>query len=95
MKKDKKTNARKVTVKKPKVVLKPKKTSVIKASIQKENQKKNLLQHAVKFRYYTDDYRVATVNKKGKIKAVAAGKCNIYVIANNGVYKKIKVTVKK
>lgn len=95
MKKDKRTNAKKLTVKKAKVTLKPKKTFTIKASIQKENKKKKLLQHAVKFRYYTDDYRVATVNKKGKIKAVAAGKCQIYVIANNGVYKKIKVTVKK
>ncbi|MCM1497438.1 MAG: Ig-like domain-containing protein [Clostridium sp.] len=95
MKKDKKTNAKKVTVKKSKVTLKPGKTSVIKASMTKEDPKKKLLQHAVKFRYYTDDYRVATVSSKGKIKAVAAGKCNIYVIANNGVYKKIKVTVKK
>lgn len=95
MKKDKRTNARKVTVKKATVTLKPKKTFTIKASIQKENKKKKLLQHAVKFRYYTDDYRVATVNKKGRMKAVSAGKCNIYVIANNGVYKKIKVTVKK
>lgn len=95
MKKDKKTNAKKVTVKKSKVTLKPGKTSAIKASMTKEDPKKKLLQHAVKFRYYTDDYRVATVSSKGKIKAVAAGKCNIYVIANNGVYKKVKVTVKK
>ncbi len=95
MKKDKRTNAKKVTVKKSKVTLKPGKTSKIKASMTRENKKKKLLQHAVKFRYYTDDYRVATVDKKGKIKAVAAGKCNIYVIANNGVYKKVKVTVKK
>ncbi|MDE6626837.1 MAG: Ig-like domain-containing protein [Lachnospiraceae bacterium] len=95
MKKDKRTNAKKVTVKKSKVTLKPGKTSVIKASMTRESSKKKLLQHAAKFRYYTDDYRVATVNKKGKIKAVAAGKCNIYVIANNGVYKKVKVTVKK
>ena len=95
MKKDKRTNAKKVTVKKSKVTLKPGKTSKIKASMTRENKKKKLLQHAVKFRYYTDDYRVAKVDKKGKIKAVAPGKCNIYVIANNGVYKKVKVTVKK
>lgn len=95
MKKDKRTNAKKVTTNKSKVTLKPGKTFKIKASITRENKKKKLLQHAVKFRYYTDDYRVATVDKKGKIKAVASGKCNIYVIANNGVYKKIKVTVKK
>lgn len=95
MSKDKRTNAKKVTVKKAKVTLKPGKTSTIKASMTRENNKKKLLQHAKKFRYYTDDYRVATVSNKGKIKAVAAGKCNIYVIANNGVYKKIKVTVKK
>lgn len=95
MKKDKRTNAKKVITNKSKVTLKAGKTFKIKASMTKENKKKKLLQHAVKFRYYTDDYRVATVDKKGKIKAVASGKCNIYVIANNGVYKKIKVTVKK
>ncbi len=95
MKKDKRTNAKKVTVKKSKVTLKPGKTSKIKASMTREDKKKKLLQHAVKFRYYTDDYRVAKVDKKGKIKAVAPGKCNIYVIANNGVYKKVKVIVKK
>lgn len=94
MKKNKQTNAKKITVKKSKLTMKVGKTSTIKASIKKENNKKVLLKHSAKFRYYTDDRRVATVNKKGKIKAVGSGKCYIYVIANNGVYKKIKVTVK-
>jgi len=37
---------------------------------------------------------VATVNNKGKIRAKKAGKATIYVISENGKYKKVSVTVK-
>ena len=56
--------------------------------------KSNQLLHADAYRYYTSDKNVAYVSKKGKIKAVKKGKCVIYVLANNGVYRKIKVIVK-
>ena len=39
--------------------------------------------------------RIATVTSKGKIKAKKPGTCYIYVYAQNGIYKKVKVTVKK
>ncbi|MCM1234331.1 MAG: Ig-like domain-containing protein [Ruminococcus flavefaciens] len=99
MKYEKRTNAKKITVNKAKAVLsltnkKYKKTFQIKVKVKKENSKKNLLTHAAKLRYYTDDKKVAKVSKKGKITAVGKGKCTIYVIANNGVSKKIAVTVK-
>ena len=48
---------------------------------------------------YTDiffestDKKIASVNKKGVIKAKGKGSCYIYVYAENGKYKKIKVTV--
>lgn len=38
--------------------------------------------------------KTSTVNKKGKIKARKKGTCKIYVIAVNGIRKKISVTVK-
>ncbi|MCM1179740.1 MAG: leucine-rich repeat protein [Clostridium sp.] len=99
MKYEKRTNAKKITVNKAKAVLsltnrKYKKTFQIKVKVKKENSKKNLLTHAAKLRYYTSDNKVAKVSKKGKITAVGKGKCTVYVIANNGVSKKITVTVK-
>jgi uncharacterized protein YjdB len=42
----------------------------------------------------TSDKKIATVSSKGKIKAVAKGKCTIYAYAHNGVSRSIKVTVK-
>ena len=44
--------------------------------------------------FESSNKKVATVTKRGKIKAVGKGTCFIYVYAQNGVYKKIKVTVK-
>lgn len=41
----------------------------------------------------TDNVNVATVTNKGKIKAVGAGSCNVYIYAQNGVSAKIKVKV--
>ena len=44
--------------------------------------------------YESTNPKVATVNKKGKVKAVAAGTCTIYVYEQNGIFKKVKITVK-
>ena len=50
--------------------------------------------HIAKFRYESSNPSIATVNKSGKIKGKKKGKCDIYIYAQNGLYKKIKVTVK-
>ena len=50
--------------------------------------------HISKFRYESSNAKIVTVNKKGKIKALKKGKCYIYVYAQNGFFKKIKITVK-
>ena len=99
MKYEKRTNAKKITLNKAKVVLsltnkKYKKTFKIRAKVKKENSKKKLLTHAAELRYYTDDKKVAKVSRTGKITARGRGKCTVYVIAINGVCKKITVTVK-
>ena len=44
-------------------------------------------------KYESDDTAVATVSSKGVITAKAAGTCYVYAYAQNGVFKKIKVTV--
>ncbi len=54
---------------------------------------KKLMKHTATIRYESSNKQVATVNSKGKIKAKAEGTCYIYAYAQNGVYKRIKVTV--
>ena len=66
----------------------------IRDRIKAENSSKNLVFHTSSYRYYTTNSKVATVSKAGVIKAKGKGTCSIYVLANNGVYKKVKVKVK-
>lgn len=87
------TNAKKVTVNQTNVRLKAGDTFVIRSRTKLENTNKKELLHAAAYRYYTSDQSVASVSKTGKIKALKSGTCVIYVVANNGVYGTIKVTV--
>lgn len=87
------TNAKKVTVNQTNVRLKAGDTFVIRSRTRLENTNKKELLHAAAYRYYTSDQSVASVSKTGKIKALKSETCVIYVVANNGVYGTIKVTV--
>ena len=95
MKNAKKTNAKSITVNKTKVTLREGKTFKLKCKVEKAGSRKKLLLHTDIFRYHTSDSSIATVSKSGKIKALKKGTCTIYIFANNGVYKSVKVTVKK
>lgn len=94
MKYEKRTNVKKITVNKAKVTLRPKKKFQIRAKTVLWNRKKKVLKHVAALRYYTGNKKVAAVSKKGRITAKGKGTCTVYVIANNGVAKKIKVKVK-
>ena len=94
MKQSKFTNAKSITLNKKKVTLKVNKTFKIQAKVKLESKKKKQIVHAKTYRYYTDNSNVAKVSKKGVITAKAKGRCLVYVLTNNGVYRKIKVTVK-
>ena len=74
------------------VTLKKGKTAKIKAKAIPKSNKLKVKQHR-KLAYETDNPKVATVNKSGKIKAVGKGSCRIYVYAQNGVFAKVKVKV--
>ena len=87
------TNAKKVTVNQTNIRLKAGDTFVVKSRTRLENTNKKELLHVAAYRYYTSDQSVASVSKTGKIKALKSGTCVIYVVANNGVYGTIKVTV--
>ena len=71
-----------------------KKTAAIKPALVLQNSKKKAIDHEAKIRSQSTNKAVAAVSKNGKIKAVGKGSCTIYIFANNGKLKSVKVTVK-
>ena len=55
---------------------------------------KKMKQHTDIICYETSNKAIAIVSPNGKIKAISRGSCYIYAYAQNGVYKKINVTIK-
>ena len=87
------TNAKSVTVKQSAVTLKAGKTYNISASATLVNANKKLFTALPQFSYASSNKSVATVDKNGKITAVAKGTANIYVYTQNGKKAKVTVTV--
>lgn len=85
-------NPQSVKVNKTKVILKKNKTLKLKCTQVAEKGKKISKHRAVC--YESSNPQIATVTKKGVIKAKKKGTCYVYAYAQDGVYKKIKVTVK-
>ena len=73
--------------------LKTGKSLKLKAKAVKQSGKLKVKKHRA-LEYVSSNKDVATVSKKGVIKAISKGTCDVYVYAQNGVYKKIKVVVK-
>ena len=70
------------------------KTFKLGAKAVKESSKLKANTHR-KIRFESSNKKIATVDSSGKITAKKKGTCYVYAYAQNGVYKKIKVTVKK
>ncbi|MBP3872758.1 MAG: Ig-like domain-containing protein, partial [Lachnospiraceae bacterium] len=89
------TNAKKVKTSKSTYKLKQGKTAKIKAVTVKEKNGKRLVgkSHGPEYRYASSDENVAVVDKKGRIKAVGTGTCNIWIFAQNGRSRKVTVRV--
>lgn len=91
------TNPKSLTVAKKankgKLTLKKGKTFSLKPKAVNADKKKTVNNHR-KIQYESANKKIATVSSAGKIKAVKKGSCAIYVFAQNGIYKKITVTVK-
>ena len=80
--------------KKNKVTLaKSGKSFKLRAKAVKETKKLKTRDHR-KIRYESTDKNIATVDSNGKITAKKKGTCYVYAYAQNGINKKIKVTVK-
>ena len=73
--------------------LKKGKTLKLNAKAVAQSKKLTIKKH-VKLRYESSNKKIATVTKKGKIKAKKKGSCYIYAYAQNGVFKRVKVVVK-
>jgi len=90
------TNYRKVSISKSVVSkakkLKSGKTLKLKARQIKQGSGKVKKHRALK--YESSNANIATVSKKGVVKARAKGSCYVYAYTQNGVYKRVKVTVK-
>ena len=85
-------NVKAIKVNKTKVTLKAGKKLTLKTSLITTGKK--LHGHVNSARFVSSNKAVATVSKAGKITAVKKGTCYVYCYAQNGVYKKVKVTVK-
>jgi hypothetical protein len=91
------TNVKSLYVSQSSIKLKVGKTKKISTRVILENASKSELplaeHHSERFTYASNNKAIATVNTKGKIKAVGKGICEIWVYALNGTAKKMRVTV--
>ena len=88
----KKADIKKVTVNKKTFILKKGKTATIKAKA--IASKGAFKKYTSNIRFVSTNTAVAAVSKKGVLKAKGKGSCYVYCYAQNGLYKKVKVTVK-
>ena len=88
-------NPNKITssIKKSSVVIKSGKKLKLKAKAKITTKKMKLKNHR-KVKYESTNKTIATVNSKGVISTKKKGTCNIFIYAQNGLYKKIKLKVK-
>ncbi len=87
----KKGNPTGIKLKKAKITLKKGKKTKIKATLLSKGK---VATHIAKFRYESSNKKIATVDSKGNIKAKKKGTVTIYVYAQNGLCRTIKVKVK-
>ena len=94
----KKTNAKSValykgSVKVTSVSLTAGSSVKLKGRVVKQKSSGKISTHR-KVQYESSDTSVATVNANGKIKAKKKGTCYVYAYAQNGIFTRVKVTVK-
>ena len=86
-------NPKKITVGQGNLKLGKKKTSRIEAKQVPASKKLKVKKHR-KIMFESANPKVAGVSANGKVKALKKGKTVIYVYAQNGIYAKVKVTVR-
>jgi hypothetical protein len=86
-------NPVKVTANVSSVTLEAGKTKLLVCKVELPEGRK-LQKHVSVIRYESTNNAIATVSSSGKITTKSKGVCYVYAYAQNGVYKKIKITVK-
>ena len=81
------------SAKKNKITLKVNKTYNLKAKAVAASKKLKVKKHRL-LKYESTNQKIAVVDKNGKIKAKKAGKCYVFAYSQNGMFAKVKVTVK-
>ena len=76
-----------------KLTIKVRKKVKLKTQLVLAKKKLKVKKHAA-VRFESDKPKIAVVSKAGVVKGLKKGKCTIFAYAQNGVYAKIKVTVK-
>ena len=85
------SNPGSLTLKKTALTIKLGKSASVGATV-KGVKKGKVIAHDGKVRYLSSDPSVVTISR-GKMKAVGAGACTVYVLTTNGIYKPVAVTV--
>ena len=90
------TNVKRIKASKKTYKLALGKSKKLKIKTVKMKRRKKMIEkrHCDPLRYASSDETVATVTKKGKIKAVGKGSCEIWAYAQNGRSCKVTVVVK-
>ena len=88
------TNYKSIKLNASSKALKKGKTFKVKVTSKTKQVKKASVKNHRSFKYESSNTKIATVSSKGKIKAKKKGTCYVYVYAQNGVYKRIKIKVK-
>ena len=86
-------NHKAVKLNKSKIELKKGKSFKLKATAVAADKKKKVKKHQA-IRFESTNEKIAKVSKNGKITAKEKGTCYVYAYAQNGIYKRIKVTVR-
>lgn len=76
-----------------KLTLKKGRKKALKVTTKPASAKKKIKKH-ISVRFESSNQKIASVSKKGLILARSAGTCTVYAYAQNGLYKKVKITVK-
>ena len=85
-------NPTKITIKTTSITLKVGKTKKLAYHVVLPKNKK-MKNYASLTRFETTNKKITTISSSGKITAKVKGTCYVYAYAQNGVYKKIRVTV--
>lgn len=93
--KSKYTNVKRIKISSKNYTLKKGKTKTLKPKRvpDKKNKKYIPTRYVRKFRYSSSNKKIATVDKKGKVKGKKKGKCKIYINAANGMTLVVNIKV--